>query len=226
MTNKNNKNIHHPGVSLQKKQCPMPRLSQSQVQRPKQKNTYFQAFILSIVTLICIPLHTAEAHRGARDEIDDCRIKVGFENIHFSAYIPSITGSKTYCHDIPGLGETFLVFDYEGKKLRDITLEFEVTKEPNGERIFYQAPQKIKTGNVNKRIDFSQYGQGDYLAHITIVDNDKRQDTHLPFTVGMIDPPMNKQLKFIIGVVFFVFIFLAVKYTRRNKTPDNTSLEQ
>lgn len=189
-----------------------------QGQRPKKKNTYFQAFVSSLFIFIVLALHTAEAHRGARDEIDDCRIKVGFEKIHFSAYTPSITGNKTYCHDIPGLGETYLVFDYEGKKLRDITLEFEVTKEPNGERVFYQAPQKIKTGNVNRRIDFSQYGAGDYLAHITIVDNDKRQDTHLPFTVGMVDPPMNKQLKFFIVLVFFVLIFLVVKYTRRNIT--------
>jgi len=102
--------------------------------------------------------------------------------------------------------------------MREITLEFEVTKEPNGERVFYQTPQKIKTGNVNSRIDFSQYGAGDYLAHITIVDNDKRQDTHLPFTVGMVDLPMSKQLKFFIGLVFFVLIFLVVKYIRKNNT--------
>ena len=196
----------------------MPWLNPFQEQQSKQKSTYCQSFVSGLFILIVLALHTAEAHRGVRDEIDDCRIKVSFETIHFSAYTPSLTGNKTYCHDIPGLGETYLVFDFEGKKMREITLEFEVTKEPNGERVFYQTPQKIKTGNVNSRIDFSQYGAGDYLAHITIVDNDKRQDTHLPFTVGMVDLPMSKQLKFFIGLVFFVLIFLVVKYIRKNNT--------
>ncbi len=226
MTNKINENVHNPTVSSLIKQYLIPHPRQLRAQRLKQRKSYFRSFILTMVAIACTTLQSAQAHRGARDEIDDCRIKIGFEKIHFSAYTPSITGSKTYCHEIPGLGETYLVFDYEGKKLRDITLEFEVTKEPNGERVFYQAPQKIKTGNVNSRIDFSQYGAGDYLAHITIVDNDKRQDTHLPFTVGMIDPPISKRLKFFIILVFFVCIFLTVKYTRRNKTPDITLLEK
>jgi len=38
-------------------------------------------------------------------------------------------------------------------------------------------------------VDFSQYGAGNYLAHIAIVDKDKRLDTHIPFSVGLESVP-------------------------------------
>jgi hypothetical protein len=33
-------------------------------------------------------------------------------------------------------------------------VEFEVTKEPEGTRVFYQAPEKIKKGTVDAKVDF------------------------------------------------------------------------
>lgn len=146
----------------------------------------------TVVTALLLTLMTGfgvskpvYAHRVVGDEIDTCKIKVGPGIIHFTAYTPTFTQNQDYCKSIPNVGPTNLVFDYVGKKLRDISVEFEVTKEPEGTRVFYQAPKKIKTGNLNDSVDFSQYGPGKYLIHVTIMDEGKELDTHLPFWVGV-----------------------------------------
>ncbi len=148
----------------------------------------------------------AYAHRSAEDSIDDCRIRVGFEAVHFTAYTPSLSGATEYCNNIPGLGPTNIVFDYEGKKLRNITVEFEITKEPEGKRIFYQEPKKIKTGNFNGQIDFSKYGKGDYLAHVTIVHKDQRLDTHLPFRVGFEEKSYSRYIPLVLASIILIIV--------------------
>lgn len=156
------------------------------------------------------------SHRAPADEIDNCRIKVGFEKIHFTAYTPKFSSNKGYCQEIPNVGMTNLVFDYEGKKLRHILLEFEVTKEPEGTRVFYQPEQKIKTGTVNASIDFSKFGAGDYLAHVTIVYKGEKLDSHLPFSVGVGGTEVYWGRYFML-VIFLLFIAFLVKSHRSNK---------
>jgi hypothetical protein len=163
------------------------------------------------------------SHRGAPDEVDVCRFKVGPEVIHFTAYTPTFTQTEGYCRFIPNVGLTNLIFDYEGKQLRDISIEFEVTKEPEGTRIFHQEPQKIKTGTVKADIDFSKYGAGDYLAHVTIVHDGERQDHHLPFVVGKEEDKSHwkRYVFMLVGVVVLVPIGISI-LSRKLGDKDNT----
>ncbi|NOQ36241.1 MAG: hypothetical protein GQ569_10145 [Methylococcaceae bacterium] len=172
--------------------------------------------ILSSLILIATFSTTSYAHRGAPDQIDACRIKVGYEKIHFTAYTPKFSKNQGYCQFIPNVGVTSLVFDYEGKKLRDVSIEFEVTKEPEGTRVFYQAPKKIKTGTVNGTVDFAKFGEGDYLAHVTIVHNGEKLDSHLPFAVGVSEPQSHWALYLFAGLVLALVVFFT-KLTRANK---------
>lgn len=163
------------------------------------------------------------AHRGAVEEIDPCRIRVGFEKIHFTAYTPTITAGQEYCNVIPNLGPTNLVFDYEGKKLRDVSVEFEITKEPEGTRVFYQEPQKIKTGTVNGLVDFSQFGAGDYLAHVAIVHEGRKLDTHLPLSVGVGGDSDSGFIELLIWIVVGMAIILAMVWLAKRKENQPTS---
>ena len=132
------------------------------------------ASLASILQLIFIVLtslalsSTAYAHRGAKGEVDTCRFSVGKDVVHFSAYTPASSGGKSYCHAIPNIELTDLVIDYEGKNLRNTTVEFEVTREPEGTRILYQAPEKFKKGSVDFKIDFER-GQQLISLHDTVV---------------------------------------------------------
>ncbi len=169
--------------------------------------------ILSLLGLASLGLSTAvEAHRGAVNEVDPCNILVGDERVHFTAYTPSFNNTKEYCQSIPNVGKTNLVFDYEGKSLRNLTVEFEVTKEPEGTRIFYQEPKKIKSGTVNGLVDFSQFGAGNYLAHVAIVHGDKSSDSHIPFSVGLEKETSNNlPIKSLIMAAILALLFYVMK---------------
>ncbi|GAW85401.1 conserved hypothetical protein [Bathymodiolus platifrons methanotrophic gill symbiont] len=171
---------------------------------------------LAILLFTLILPATANAHRGAKGEVDTCRISVGKEVIHFSAYTPSLSGGKSFCHVIPEIGLTDLVIDYEGKKLRHTTVEFEVTKEPEGSRVYYHKPEKIKKGSVDAKVDFRQYGAGNYLLHVTVVNEGETIDSHLPFSVGIEQAENMIPNKILIPFIIIVII-LAVMFGMSRK---------
>ncbi len=173
------------------------------------KFPYFQQVhaITAIILFALFWLPLVHAHRGPANEVDNCRIRVGSEKIHFTAYTPTFTQGTGFCQFIPNVGSTNLVFDYEGHKLRNVTVEFEITKEPEGTRIFYQEPKKIKSGTVNAVVDFSQYGAGDYLAHITIMHKGEKLDSHLPFAIGVEEEESySTLLKILLPILIIVVI--------------------
>jgi len=175
--------------------------------------------ILSIIFLVLILPSSVHAHRGAKGEVDTCRISVGKEVIHFSAYTPALSAGRSFCHIIPEIGLTDLVIDYEGKKLRHTTVEFEVTKEPEGSRVYYHSPEKIKKGSIDAKVDFRKHGAGNYLLHVTVVNEGETIDSHLPFSVG-IEPeesmiPNKVLIPFIIIAIIFVFMFFMSKSNKK-----------
>lgn len=128
--------------------------------------------------------NTAWAHGGVAIEIDTCRIPVAGHWVHFTAYTPMTTADTEYCGEIPDVGLTNIVFDYESKALRKMTVEFEITKEPEGTVVFHQDATTMKAGTFNIPIDFTQHGAGDYLAHVTLINEGTKVDAHSAFKVG------------------------------------------
>jgi len=173
--------------------------------------------ILALFLLSLFTAAPANAHRGAKGQGDACRISVGTEVVHFSAYTPTFTKGESYCEAIPDLGLTHIVIDYEGKKLRDSTVEFEITKEPEGTRVFYQKPEKIKTGSMDAKVDFTDFGAGEYLTHVTIVDQGEKLDSHLPFTVGIAIVEDNIPYKLIILIIFVIISLIGVNIVVNKK---------
>jgi len=161
---------------------------------------------------------TAYAHRGATNEVDACNILVGHERVHFTAYTPTFNNIE-YCQSIPHLGTTNLVFDYGGKTLRNLTVEFEVTKEPEGIRVFYLEPTKIKSGTVNSTVDFSKFGAGNYLVHVAIVYKDKSIDNHIPLSIGLeSEPSDNLPIKALFILALIAAAFYLMKHAAGKDT--------
>jgi len=167
--------------------------------------TFFTILFLCVLTA-----SPANAHRGAKGQGDACRVKVGTEVVHFSAYTPTFTKGDSYCEAIPDLGLTHIVIDYEGQKLRNSTVEFEITKEPEGTRVFHKNPEKIKKGSMDAKVDFSLYGAGEYLTHVTIVSQGEKLDSHLPFTVGIEIEEDNTPYRLIIAVVLVIISLIVM----------------
>jgi hypothetical protein len=176
-------------------------------------------WLLPLLMLVFVWQQPAFAHRGDLEDVDLCRIKIGNEWIHFAAYTPTLSENKSYCKSIPKVGMTNLVFDYEGKELRHVSIEFEVTKEPEGTRVYYREPATTKTGTVEGAVDFNQFGPGNYQAHVTLVDKGQKLDTHIPFSVGIEgDESFAKVKKALITLgISVVILYLCFWYARSGK---------
>ncbi len=153
---------------------------------------------LSLLLPSALPM-TSWAHGGASVDTDQCRIFVGPHLVHFTAYQPQLTGTAEYCNSIPETGNAVLVFDYEGKALRNMTVEFEITKEPEGTRIYYQEPGMHPKGTFNTSINFVVPGK--YLGHVTLVNEGQKVDAHVPFTVGSTGAGLSTSTYLVIGVI-------------------------
>lgn len=140
-------------------------------------------------------------HGGASVDTDQCRVQIGSHLVHFTAYQPQLTGTTEYCNSIPETGNTTLVFDYEGKALRNMTVEFEITKEPEGTRVFYQPPEPHPTGTFNTSLNLAQPGK--YRAHITLVNEGQKVDEHIGFNVGSSAAGLSMSTYLVLAVALF-----------------------
>jgi hypothetical protein len=161
---------------------------------------------ISLLAAALVPVSQALAHGGASVDTDQCRIFVGPHLVHFTAYQPQLTGTTEFCNDIPELGNTTLVFDYEGKALRNMTVELEITKEPEGSRVYYQPPATHSTGTFNTTINFTEPSK--YLAHVTLINDGQKVDAHVAFKVGAAKGSLSMSTILVILVVLGAALYI------------------
>lgn len=131
---------------------------------------------------------TLWAHGGAAGtDTDQCKFELEPSHwIHYTAYQPKAYPAEEFCGSLPGSATpTQLVFDYQDMRYRNMSIEFEVTKEPEGTRVFFLPSKKHKSGTVNLELPNGVPDPGKYLIHITLVpDQGERLDAHMSFTAG------------------------------------------
>lgn len=128
------------------------------------------------------------AHGGAAGtDTDQCKFELEPSHwIHYTAYQPSAYPAEEFCGKLPALDtKTQLVFDYQDVRYRNMMVEFEVTKEPEGTRVFYQEAKKHKSGTVVLDLPQGVSEKSKYLIHITLIpDQGNRLDAHMSFMAG------------------------------------------
>ncbi len=128
------------------------------------------------------------AHGGAAGtDTDQCKFELEPDHwIHYTAYQPTAYPAEDFCGNIPDTGTlTQLVFDYQDVRYRNRAVEFEVTKEPEGTRVFFQKAKKHKSGTVVLKLPKGVTEEGKYLIHITLLGRDgKNLDAHMGFVAG------------------------------------------
>jgi len=131
---------------------------------------------------------TLWAHGGAAGtDTDQCKFELEPEHwIHYTAYQPLAYPAEDFCGNLPDIGTmTQLVFDYQDIRFRNMAVEFEVTKEPEGTRVFFMEAKKHKSGSVILKLDNGVPEAGKYLIHITLLkDGGERLDAHMGFEAG------------------------------------------
>ena len=132
------------------------------------------------------------AHGGAAGtDTDQCKFELEPTHwIHYTAYQPAAYAAEEFCGSLPGTDtKTQLVFDYQDMSYRNMSIEFEVTKEPEGTRVFFLPAAKHKGGTVNLELPNGVPEPGKYLIHITLVpDQGERLDAHMSFKAGTGEP--------------------------------------
>ena len=145
--------------------------------------------LLSLIALLFST--TLWAHGGAAGtDTDQCKFELEKDHwIHYTAYQPKAFPAEDFCGNIPGTNSLIqLVFDYQDMKYRNRAIEFEVTKEPEGKRVFFQEAAKHKSGTVMLSLPEGVSEVGKYLIHITLSPEDgsseQRLDAHMSFQAG------------------------------------------
>ncbi|TAK62650.1 hypothetical protein [Methylobacter sp.] len=153
------------------------------------------------------------AHGGAAGtDTDQCKFELEPTHwLHYTAYQPNAFPAEDFCANIPRANEmTLLVFDYQDMKYRDMSVEFEVTKEPEGTRVFFLPGAKHKKGTVELKLPNGVPDAGKYLIHITLVpDVGERLDAHMGFKAGGGEAVSKNSM---LLYVFFAFAGLYVVY--------------
>ena len=162
------------------------------------------------------------AHGGAKGtDTDQCKFELEPDHwIHYTAYQPNAYPAEEFCAQLPSINEaTILVFDYQDQKYKDNTVEFEVTKEPEGKRVFFLEGAKHKKGTVELKMPNGVPDAGEYLIHITLVpDQGERKDVHMAFKAGA-GPALSGSNKFliilgIVGALFFLYLSVPAVRTK------------
>jgi len=89
-----------------------------------------------------------------------------------------------------------------------MAVEFEVTKEPEGKRVFFQEAKKHKSGTVILDLPQGVPDAGKYLIHITLLqDNGQRLDAHMGFKAGA-GQPASKASYGLYALVVFAGLYI------------------
>jgi hypothetical protein len=149
------------------------------------KNILRKGFLVLAGLLVATTLW---AHGGAAGtDTDQCKFELEKDHwLHYTAYQPNSFPAQEFCASLPKLNEKImLVFDYQDNRYRNNTVEFEVTKEPEGKRVFFLPGAKHKSGTVELVLPNGVSEAGKYLIHITLVpDKGERLDAHMSFSAG------------------------------------------
>jgi hypothetical protein len=160
------------------------------------------------------------AHGGAAGtDTDQCKFELEKDHwLHYTAYQPNAYPAKEFCGSLPDINAlTQLVFDYQDQRYRNMAIEFEVTKEPEGKRVFFSEAKKHKSGTVVLNMPDGVAEQGKYLIHITLLqDNGDRLDAHMSFKAGVGQPASKSKIGIYI-VAFLTILYLVYLTNARFK---------
>ena len=176
-------------------------------------NTMRKGFIAVLGMLFSATLW---AHGGAAGtDTDQCKFELEPEHwIHYTAYQPMAFPAEEFCGNLPNTDTlTQLVFDYQDVRYRNRAVEFEVTKEPEGKRVFFQAAKKHKSGTVVLKLANGVPEPGKYLIHITLKGATEAEnlDAHMSFVAGkgMVTSKITLFMYFLFGLGGLYALYLS-----------------
>lgn len=94
------------------------------------------------------------AHGSVTPDEDQCIIRIGFFKAHFKVYLPESHGHEDFCEDLPGIGNSVFVMEYEHDGLADVPIDFRIIKNATGQGRFTNLDHVTQLGDLD---DFTVY---------------------------------------------------------------------
>jgi hypothetical protein len=130
----------------------------------------------------------AAAHGGLSWDKDACKLSVGPYLLHFTGFQPDKAGPKEFCEDIPNVGKTVVVLDYQDRALRSMPVEIRIVKDEGGgdassssQTVFHKPAQLYPGGSVAFEYEFDRPGR--YVGLVTAGPKGEYA-AKFPFSVG------------------------------------------
>lgn len=76
------------------------------------------------------------AHGSVTPDADLCIIRIGFFKAHFKVYLPESHGHRDFCEDLPAIGNSVFVMEYEHDGLAEVPIEFRIIENVTGQGRF------------------------------------------------------------------------------------------
>ena len=134
----------------------------------------------------------AEARGALGYDQDSCVLKVGPDFLYFSGYQFAVSQRK-FCEDVPQVGETTLVFDLAQDELRQMKLDFRITRDAgatpaegaaaDASTVAYLPPEIYPKGTFSFVHNFDE--PGNFVGVVTADGpNGEHWVASYPFSVG------------------------------------------
>jgi hypothetical protein len=142
---------------------------------------------ICLLPLALVAPLTAQAQHGHELATDTCVLHVGPYKMYFNGYQPDAYYDQQFCQEIPGTGNTVLVFDYVERELRSMPVEVRIIQDTGSEAnlesiTVVHLPAKVyPTGSIDVKYNFDKPGK--FVGLVSIGDKQEHL-SRLRFSIG------------------------------------------
>ena len=118
------------------------------------------ATLLACTIPVDSPLY---AHGSVTPDEDRCIIRIGYFEAHFKVYLPESHQHRDFCEDLPAIGDSIFVMEYEHDGLASVPIDFRIIRNVTGQGRFTNADHVAAIGNLDDVTQFDSSAGRDPL---------------------------------------------------------------
>lgn len=163
---------------------------------------------------------TAMAQHGHELATNTCVVHAGPYKMYFNSYQPDAFYDRQFCKELPGTGNTVLVFDFVEHELRSMPVEIRIIKDTGAEQnlesvtVVHFPPKVYPSGSIDVKYNFDTPGK--FVGLVSIGDKPE-QPSRFSFSVGETDAMSHLSHYIMIIVPLVVAIGFVVFYALRDR---------
>ena len=149
----------------------------------------------------CLSSTAAQAHGSVTPDADLCIIRIGYFKAHFKVYLPDTHRHRDFCEDLPAIGNSIFVMEYEHDGLAEVPIDFRIIRNVTGQGRFtnrdhvaaiadldavtvYHHPPALQADVFTVAHSFSEAGEFVGIVTVQRPDGDGDYTAVFPFEAG------------------------------------------